>query len=538
MKRGMKKLFALFVFVVGLIMITNTKAEAADLVGSCGKGVNWYYDEETTTLTISGNGVMNDFTSSTVPWKDIRYNVTNIVIEKGVTRIGNYAFWSCKKVTTISMPEGITSIGKFAFAYMDRMTSIKFANTITSIEDYAFTHCEKVKEIDLPTRLQTIGKESFSNCYAVTKVTMHEGLQTIGYDAFYKCTALIGVSMPDTVTTIEWGAFSYCNNLEYARLSDNVEVLERTFDNCPKLYSVNIPKSIKTLNGTFSQCKNLKGIVLPEGLKTIKNYTFFNAGLTQLIVPSSVTYIGQWALYGIQGKVAYLNPNCEFYQDRDTVGSAGKTTVYCYENSTAEEMAYEYGLAVVYITGNNLWTDTMTKYNPFKDVAAGQYYYEPVLWAVDQGITAGTSATTFEPNTVCTRGQVVTFLWRANGKPEPTTTAHKFTDVYSGAYYYKAMLWAVENGITNGTSSTTFSPDNNCSRAEIVTFLHRAEGTPRPSIRTHTFRDVEASAFYYNAMLWAVENKITSGTSSTTFEPAKMCTRGEVVTFLYRAKNN
>ena len=173
--------------------------------------------------------------------------------------------------------------------------------------------------------------------------------------------------------------------------------------------------------------------------------------------------------------------------------------------------------------------------NPFVDVKQGAYYYDPVLWAVNHQpqITNGTSATTFSPDATCTRGQVVTFLWRANGCPEPKSTSNPFKDVASGAYYYKAVLWAVENGITNGTSATAFSPDAPCTRAHVVTFLWRSANKPAAG-STNPFKDVKAGLYYTDAVLWAVSKNITNGTSATMFSPDSPCTRGQIVTFLYR----
>ena len=171
--------------------------------------------------------------------------------------------------------------------------------------------------------------------------------------------------------------------------------------------------------------------------------------------------------------------------------------------------------------------------NPFIDVPAGSYYEDAVIWAVDKGITTGTSATTFEPNGICTRAQAVTFLWRAAGSPTPKTKVMPFADVKAGSYYYDAVLWAVENGITKGTSDTTFSPDATCSRSQIVTFLWRSQGVPAAGA-VNPFTDVAADAYYNTAVLWAAENGITGGTSATTFSPNNDCTRAQIVTFLYR----
>lgn len=170
---------------------------------------------------------------------------------------------------------------------------------------------------------------------------------------------------------------------------------------------------------------------------------------------------------------------------------------------------------------------------PFTDVLKNEYYYESVQWAVESEITNGISETTFSPEDTCTRGQIVTFLWRAAGSPEPTSQNNVFTDVKADDYYYKAVLWAVENGITNGTTKTTFDPDGSCTRSQAVTFLWRYEDEEQINA-DNIFTDVPAYEYYTNAVLWAVENKITNGTTNTTFEPNTFCTRGHIVTFLYR----
>ena len=171
----------------------------------------------------------------------------------------------------------------------------------------------------------------------------------------------------------------------------------------------------------------------------------------------------------------------------------------------------------------------------FVDVATGSYYEDAVDWAVENGITKGTDDTHFSPDGICTRAQAVTFLWRTAGSPEPETRTMPFTDVPVGSYYYDAVLWAVENGITEGTSNTTFSPNMTCSRAQIVAFLWRSEKSPAAGSR-NPFADVKSTAYYADAVLWAVENDITKGTTNTTFSPDADCTRAQIVTFLWRCK--
>jgi len=169
----------------------------------------------------------------------------------------------------------------------------------------------------------------------------------------------------------------------------------------------------------------------------------------------------------------------------------------------------------------------------FDDVSANAYYADAVKWAVEQGITSGTSATTFSPDMSCTRAQIVTFLWRANGSPK-ADGANPFTDVSADAYYYDAVLWAVKEGITSGTTAATFSPDATVTRGQTVTFLYRAAGAP--AVTGGSFADVAADAYYADAVAWAVKEGVTSGTSATTFSPDAPCTRGQIVTFLYHAQ--
>ena len=209
----------------------------------------------------------------------------------------------------------------------------------------------------------------------------------------------------------------------------------------------------------------------------------------------------------------------------------GETTVYATHVATGTTVSVP-----VRVSGEAPIEPPQPKENPFTDVEEGKFYYDPVLWAYyhDPQIAAGTSATTFSPNDGATRAQVVTFLWRAAGSPEPKTGTNPFEDVPDGTYFTEPVLWAAEEGIASGTSATTFSPNNTCTRGEFVTFLYRFAGSPSIGDVDNPFEDVDEGRFYYRPVLWAVEQKVTAGTSETTFSPKKICTRGEIVTFLYR----
>ena len=201
---------------------------------------------------------------------------------------------------------------------------------------------------------------------------------------------------------------------------------------------------------------------------------------------------------------------------------------------TEKDGKYTFTMPASNVTVKATFMEDNSMLNFFVDVPADAYYYDAVLWAVENDITSGVDETHFAPNATCTRAQAVTFLWRAAGSPEPESSEMTFTDVAEGSYYHDAVLWAVENGITKGTSDTTFSPDATCSRGQIVTFLWRSLESPDAG-GANPFTDVAADAYYADAVLWAVENGITTGTADTTFSPNDDCTRAQIVTFLWRA---
>ena len=214
---------------------------------------------------------------------------------------------------------------------------------------------------------------------------------------------------------------------------------------------------------------------------------------------------------------------------------------YVDENGKLESCATSYDAKKRRVSWN---TDHLSLYmigydetqidNPFTDVGKDTYYFPAVLWALDRGITTGVAATIFGPDASCTRAEMATFLWRAAGSPQPVNSTHPFTDVDGTAYYAKAVQWAQEQGITNGTTATLFTPDAPCTRVQMATFLWRAAGSPQPVNSTHPFTDVDGTAYYAKAVQWAYEQNITSGTTATLFSPDAPCTRAQMVTFLYR----
>ena len=266
--------------------------------------------------------------------------------------------------------------------------------------------------------------------------------------------------------------------------------------------------------------------VIPKRQSSGSNYSYYTikatAGAGGSISPSGNVSVreGRDQTFTITPDKGYAVANVKI--DGKSIGAV--------KSYTFENVRRTHTIEVIFMKANG---------NPqtgvFVDVATGSYYEDAVDWAVENGITQGTDDTHFSPDGICTRAQAVTFLWRAAGSPEPETRAMPFADVPAGSYYYDAVLWAVENGITKGTSETMFSPNMTCSRAQIVAFLWRSEKSPAAGT-ANPFADVKSITYYADAVLWAVKEDITKGTTNTTFSPDADCTRAQIVTFLWRCK--
>ena len=313
--------------------------------------------------------------------------------------------------------------------------------------------------------------------------------------------------------------------------------------------------TIGTMQFTYDGAGNLAASVY-DGVTT--TYTYDGAGLLTKEVSQ---YDGHEAvteyIYGVNGVLAgemvTLDGGAAWQYDyaNDKSGKRTECDEYYYEAgrwvlNTRQVYTYDShgnNIQIAAYDADNVLFETH-EYNykklgsqlvrsPFQDVQdEGDWYYTPVLWAVENEITTGITATEFAPGSDCTRAQAVTFLWRAAGQPKPKTAANPFIDVEKGNYYYDAVLWAYENGITNGLDKTRFGPDATCTRAQIVTFLWRYEGKRAAS--GSTFSDVPENAYYYDAVLWATANGITNGVGGGRFAPESTCSRGHIVTFLSR----
>ena len=352
-----------------------------------------------------------------------------------------------------------------------------------------------------------------------------------------------GESVPEVVTTLtaQWTVNQY--TITYNLAGGTAEGNPSTYTIETKAFTLKNPtKSGYTFtgwSGTGLDGENNMTVTIPTGSTGNRTYTAHwryngsghsysyytikaTAGAGGSISPSGNVSVreGRDRTFTITPDKGYAVANVKI--DGKSIGAV--------KSYTFENVRRNHAIEVIFMKANG---------NPqtgvFVDVATGSYYEDAVDWAVENGITKGTDDTHFSPDGICTRAQAVTFLWRTAGSPASKTSAMPFTDVPVGSYYYDAVLWAVKNGITKGTSDTTFSPDMTCTRAQIVAFLWRSEKSPAAGT-ANPFADVKSTAYYADAVLWAVKENITKGTTSTTFSPNADCTRAQIVTFLWRCK--
>ncbi len=489
-----KRAVALFLSVLLLFTLCPTVfAEDVPTSGKCGDNLTWRYDEGTKTLTVSGTGPMDDYGADYsydyTPWFDLQHEeaIRSVVIEPGVTSIGNGAFQWCEALTSVTIPD-----------------------TVTSIEDGAFYFCTALPTVTIPQSVTNIGIDAFSIC---------KNLTSINVDAANKnYTSVDGVLFSKDMMVLYKHPGGKSGS--YQVPSGVTSIAENAFAVCESLTSVTIPESVTSIGeGAFAECSSLTSVTIPGGVTSIGAYTLeLCESLTSVTIPASVTSIGGFAFY-----------DCDALKDVYYGGSESQWAQIDIDNSQYGN----YSLTKAAIHYNSGAADPKPS-TGFTDVPANAYYANAVKWAVENKITTGATATTFDPNGNCTRAQIVTFLWRAYGEQEPQSMVSPFSDVTDpNAYYYKAVLWAVEKKITTGATAATFDPNGTCTRGQAVTFQWRAADKP-PASGGKTFGDVADGAFYADAVKWAVENKITTGATATTFDPNGTCTRGQIVTFLYR----
>ncbi len=553
--------------------------EAAPTSGECGANAKWSLDASG-TLTISGTGTMINYPKyDDTPWFPLRESIKTIVIQEGITSIGSNSFGGITQKHSITISKSVTNIWDFAFHDSTGLASITIPDSVTSIAYATFSGCTGLTSVTIPDGVTSIGGLAFSGCTGLTSITIPDGVTSIEYSTFSGCTGLTSITIPDGVTSIEGLAFSDCTGLTSITIPDGVTGIEYSaFSGCTGLTSITIPDSVSSIgNGAFQDCKGLTSITIPARVIKINDSTFFRCtGLTSITIPDGVTSIGGSAFYGCTGLTSVTIPGsvtdigerafgaCKgltsitFPEGVTSIGASAFDSCTGLTSITIPDSVTSIGDWAFYVqeqTPTLIYTDSeyarsydWEGYNrvvefktcseslkplpDFQDVPSDRFFAQPVKWAVEREITTGTSKTTFGPMDPCTRAQAMTFLYRAaNGIATPTD---RFDDIPSEKFYAAPVAWAVANSITTGTGANTFSPSETCTRAQIVTFLWRAKGTTNLGNDTG-FSDVPADKWYSSAVKWAVTNGVTSGTGAGKFSPNDPCTRGQIVTFLYRA---
>ena len=529
---------------------------------------------------------MKDYDWNGSPWYSSRNSIRTIQIEPGVTSIGVYAFSGCSSLTSVTLPEGVTSIGNSAFRNCSGLISVTIPESVTSIGSSAFSGCSALTNVTIPEGVTSLGDYSFQNCSGLTGVTLPEHMTSLGIGAFSSCSALTEIQIPTGIEEIGAFTFTACSSLTRVEIPEGVtSISSNAFTACSALSELTLPESLTSIGWrSFSGCSALKKLLIPHGVTKLDECAFINcSNLRWIAFTGPLPDIAGDSFTNVTADAYYPADDDSWWED-DLIDYGGKLTWHGYTGGEIPEPVLtlepsELSVAVkqtAKLTASGTEAELVwTSSNPevatvdqngvvtgiragraiitaktadgsasasssvlvqFSDVAdASRYFYGPVYWALDGGITTGTSPTTFNPDGNCTREQIVTFLWRLMGQPEPSKIT-KFTDVPSGSWYENPISWAYEKGITVGLNDGTgrFGVGQACTREMCVTFLWRAAGSP--SVATHTdFTDVAAGRYFYDSISWAA-NGITVGLNDGTgrFGVGQACSRAMIVTFLQR----
>ncbi len=546
---------------------------------------------------------------------------TAVSIPETTVEIAAKAFKNCSGSVQIALPNSVRTIGEAAFENCAKLQTVAIPNGVTAIPGRTFANCSALESVSIPSSVESIGSAAFSGCASLKSVTIPDGVTVIHDDTFSGCAELESVTVPASVTSVGKDAFTGCAKLKTVDF--------RGTDTQWKALTVASGNSV--LGDADVSCKVNEHVhkytsVVTAPTCTSAGYTTHRCECSHSYTDSEVPALGHKYDDGVCLRCGVKDPNFKSESDthehkfeptviaptcekegytlyscscgenytKEYVSAAGHKTVLknakaatCTEAGSTGDMVCTVcsatiksgesipatghktelknvkaasctadgysGDKVCTVCGETVEKGTVipktehkfvggacsvcgekeaVELPMFSDVSTDMYYYEAVYWALQNGITNGTGGTTFSPDLGCTRAQIVMFLWRAAGCPTSNASL-RFEDVSAGDMCYDAVRWAVETGMTTGTSATTFSPYAPCTRAQIVTLLYRMESEPKTN-GVCAFSDVPHGAYFESAVIWATGRGITNGTGGGYFIPEKVCTRAEVVTMLYR----
>lgn len=500
--------------------------------------------------------------------------LTGVTLPKGLVSIGDYAFSGCSGLTAMTIPEHVTGIGTRAFEGCTGLTSLSLHEGLESVGSYAFAGCTRLTGVTVPGSIADnggslfwgctgltsavigagtteIGVDEFSGCSGLTSVVIPEGVETIHAGAFGFCTALTGVTLPGSISSIGYYAFFGCESLTSIVLpSGATDVDDRAFERCPNLtitrpggQTVSTQVELPPLRSTYS--KNISdGAVYSLEVGDMLS-------LTNTRSSGSMSFPAYYFdLKGNESGVVYA-PNTngsavQFMAVKPGVvtvvgtlsGSIPKTNYASKYNEATEQWerytytTYEQQLltttATIVVGGADKSDEPDQPQQPiFTDVPADSFFAEATSWAAGRGIVVGNSDGSFGIGSQCKKEHILTFLWRAEGKPEPTI-ANPYSNLDETVYYAKAAIWAYEKGLVTAKNMDFGSV---CTRFQAVNYLWKLAGSPKPALSS-SFSDVPEG--FTDAVSWAVEEGITQGIGDGKFGTSSPCTREQIVTFLWR----
>ena len=524
MKKRVLSVVLAVMFVLPLFSFVSFAYTSIIDSGECGKNLTWKLDSNY-CLTISGKGEMNNYSVyNPSPWKKYsEEQIKKIVVEDGVTSIGNYAFSGCKKATSITISDKVRSIGKFSFNQCGSITSIDLPSGILFIPEMAFAGCSSLASITIPNGVSSIGFWSFSGCTSLLSVNIPDSVTKIEGCAFFGCNVLYSITIPNSVTTISERAFCGCQRLPSVIIPDSVTSLgESAFDGCFGLTSVTIPGSLSVLpESVFSGCSSLNTVIIPEGVTSIEHWAFSHCDkLCAIILPVSLKSVGTDAFSECKKlKNVYYTGS---FRDRRL------NLIIDEPNDRLIDANWHYD------------SDHFKVTDIFTDVEKDSWYESAVQYAYDNGIFSGMTPTSFAPGVAMTRAMLVSVLYRLDGTDYKgnDTFLNYYKDVPKYSWYSVALAWATQNRIVSGVGDRVFNPDGNITREQMAAILYRYavfKGyDTSASANLSKFPDADKiSSWAIDSMKWAVAEGLISG-NGINLDPRGNATRAQVASILMR----